>query len=462
MKKLLLSLLAVFAFSNIVFGATTYYVATNGSDSNTGTSTSPFLTISYAYTLAGPGDSIIVKPGTYTDYTPWVGLDLINSGTPGNPIVLKSQIKWQAIIDGGNISDHISGIRIHGDYHVIDGFEITNGFEEGVYIAGTALNNIIKNNHIHHNGNIGDPNSANGQDGVLSEEYTSGTIYDANSIHHNGRISLNSNLDHGMYLTGDNEIIMNNIISYNCSYGLHIVGYDTVSNMKVYNNVLAWNGRSGAVMWHDIKGVDFENNIFYSNDELGLLCYDAHGTGVVIANNIFYANVQGTTNMVWAGSNVAYTMGTNYLTSDPLFLNSANDFHLQAGSPAIDLGVTLSTVTHDFEGTARPQGVAYDIGCIEYHTGTTGIATNTNELSVNLFPNPCNGSTNLEVRGTNELKDCSYDIRITNLIGEEVFRSSSLFNRNLKLDISHLPAGSYFLKLYSESGAITRKIIIEK
>src|SRR6516162_8838794 len=47
----------------------TYYVSTQGSDSASGSASDPFLTISYAYSRVAAGDTIMVKPGTYTDYT---------------------------------------------------------------------------------------------------------------------------------------------------------------------------------------------------------------------------------------------------------------------------------------------------------------------------------------------------------------------------------------------------------
>jgi hypothetical protein len=54
------------------------------------------------------------------------------------------------------------------------------------------------------------------------------------------------------------------------------------------------------------------------------------------------------------------------MTTDPQFVNpSANDFRLQSGSPAIDAGVSLAEVGSDFNGVARPQRGAYDIGAFE-------------------------------------------------------------------------------------------------
>jgi hypothetical protein len=65
------------------------------------------------------------------------------------------------------------------------------------------------------------------------------------------------------------------------------------------------------------------------------------------------------------GSTVSYTTSGNITTSDPLFVNSGSDWHLQKCSPAIDAGVTLSVVTKDYDGLPRPIGAAYDMGAYE-------------------------------------------------------------------------------------------------
>ena len=41
-----------------------------------------------------------------------------------------------------------------------------------------------------------------------------------------------NNLDHGMYLCGDNEIISNNIVAGNAANGLQVAGYRTVSQYE--------------------------------------------------------------------------------------------------------------------------------------------------------------------------------------------------------------------------------------
>src|SRR5437762_9663948 len=141
------------------------YVSTQGSDSNSGTSAQPFRTITRAYSLASAGTTIIVMPGVYTDHTSGWGLRLGASGSASSPIVLRSQVRGGAIIDGQNASDRNEGIYIDGSYNIVDGFEIRGGPNGGISIWGNS--NQILNNEIHHNGNPAST-STNGKDGVYS------------------------------------------------------------------------------------------------------------------------------------------------------------------------------------------------------------------------------------------------------------------------------------------------------
>src|SRR6266496_562674 len=111
-----------------------FYVSTQGSDSNPGTSAQPFRTITRAYSLAGPGVTIVVMPGVYTDYTSGWGLRLGASGTASSPIVLRSQVRGGAIIDGQNASDRNVAIYLDGSYNIVDGFVIRGGPNGGVKI----------------------------------------------------------------------------------------------------------------------------------------------------------------------------------------------------------------------------------------------------------------------------------------------------------------------------------------
>src|SRR5688572_11381216 len=148
-----LSLLLLLANSGVLrVQAEEFYVSTEGSDWNPGTMGEPFRTITHAYSFAAPGVTIIVMPGVYTDYSSRWGLRLNAHGTAGNPIVLKSQVKGAAIIDGQNTEDRNKAIYLDGSYNIIDGFQITGGPYHGIFIAGHW--NQILNNEIHHNGTV--------------------------------------------------------------------------------------------------------------------------------------------------------------------------------------------------------------------------------------------------------------------------------------------------------------------
>ena len=51
---------------------------------------------------------------------------------------------------------------------------------------------------------------------------------------------------------------------------------------------------------------------------------------------------------------------------DPLFLDPAGgNYHLRAGSPAVDAGIAVGGLTWDIDGDPRPLGTGYDIGADE-------------------------------------------------------------------------------------------------
>ena len=99
-------------------------------------------------------------------------------------------------------------------------------------------------------------------------------------------------------------------------------------------------------------GVTFTNNIFYApttpNDAItGIYCKLDHNVAFPQVDAIPQSN----------------TIAQDPKLSDP----AAGNFHLKAGSPAIDAALESPTdPTVDFDGTTRPQGAARDIGAFEY------------------------------------------------------------------------------------------------
>jgi hypothetical protein len=92
-------------------------------------------------------------------------------------------------------------------------------------------------------------------------------------------------------------------------------------------------------------------NVIVAHHALGLRIDQGF---VALNNSLFHANGLDTQGSV--------AIDTGRATGDPLFVNpGANDYHLQAGSAAIDAGLDAG-ITVDIDGEARPAGGGYDIG----------------------------------------------------------------------------------------------------
>jgi hypothetical protein len=124
----------------------------------------------------------------------------------------------------------------------------------------------------------------------------------------------------------------------------------------VYNNLFYQNRNNGIEVYGGTNFID--NNTIYGNGQAGIR---GLRDGDIVCNNIIYGNGEG------PYANEGSPTLSNNLTSNPSFVNaSAGDFHLQAGSAAIDRGMTLANVRTDLEEHRRPQGGGYDIGAYEY------------------------------------------------------------------------------------------------
>src|SRR5688572_25990274 len=90
---------------------TTYYVATNGNDVNSGTSiTLPLRTIQRAMNLVVPGDTVLIRGGTYREQ-----VEAIRGGTVDKPIKVFSYAGEIPVIKGsdvvtGWVSDGTGGV----------------------------------------------------------------------------------------------------------------------------------------------------------------------------------------------------------------------------------------------------------------------------------------------------------------------------------------------------------------
>jgi len=198
-----------------------YYVSKTGSDTNSGSSTSPFKTFAKAVSILQPGDTLQVMPGTYNE-----ALILSKSGTASAPIT---------VIGNGAILDmqgtKTTGIKISGSYINLSNFEVTRATDAGIGIPGKYV--TVKSNILHDNV-TGNGYGTCGTGGSWSSALKVGVggqniTIDSNKVY--------NNCGEGIAITRGVSVVVKNNTSYdNWAQNIYIDNspYTTVQNNMVY------------------------------------------------------------------------------------------------------------------------------------------------------------------------------------------------------------------------------------
>jgi hypothetical protein len=340
------------------------YVATTGSDSNTGTSAKPYKTITKAASVAKAGTTIHVAAGTYSG-----NVSTKTSGTSTARIRIVSDTKWAAKIVGTGSEAMWTN---NGNYVDIVGFDISGPGRLG--ILNYASNTQVANNHIH-NLTLSGGCTGSGGAGVVNATYTgsNGDII-GNVVHDIGKPG-GCNGVQGIYSSNKGGKIQNNVVYRASSYGIHL--WHAATDVTISNNTVFANGSTamggGIVIGVgdspggvQLKNTKVVNNLVVNNPRSGIqqYCYSGQsciGSGNVVANNLVYGN----------GSAITMKVGsaTGTVSADPKFVSysptGTGDYRLQSTSPAVNKGTTTSAPTTDILDVARPKGGAIDIGAYE-------------------------------------------------------------------------------------------------
>jgi hypothetical protein len=127
---------------------------------------------------------------------------------------------------------------------------------------------------------------------------------------------------------------------------------------------------AGIYVYTGVNTLVYNNTVYNMGPQIDGIHVEAGASGTVVRNNIAYQVGAGGVTFVNNGSSSGSTT-PNVFAANPLFVNAPTDFHLQAGSPALNTGVVVPTTclsgtgNCDIVGTTRPQGTAFDQGAFE-------------------------------------------------------------------------------------------------
>jgi parallel beta helix pectate lyase-like protein/uncharacterized protein DUF1565 len=327
-------------------------VTTTGSDSNAGTEFAPWRTVQRALNILQPGQRALVRAGTYTQ-----DLSFSRAGTATAPITVASYPGERPVLHASSTSGDTFPIRITGSYFRLQGFVLENArgiSSTNVYFEGSA-------DHIELNGN----ELRFSQDqGAFADPGTSDIQILGNFIHDNGWGHVpGQHQSHGLYLEGANHLVANNMITDH-PYGFGIQIYPENTGSIITENTVVESGFSGIVLGGSggVSNIRVRNNIFAFNSQYGVARDSTCPTSSFADTNVLFGNGSGAVQGGCPGLN---TSGGNR-TTDPLFVNRpGGDLHVQSGSPAIDYARADYSLPADFDGRSRPQGPAPDTAATE-------------------------------------------------------------------------------------------------
>ena len=394
-----------------IASATFYYVATNGSDSNSGDKASPFQTIKKGVTALSAGDTLYVRTGTYTESILSWKTPIANGHSwdqpitvaayPGDTVIITppagTAFFWinenaakYLIIDGFIVDcQHMAwhGFKLHGGisrvriantevrhakyssvlvtvtdtlgptnpgYHEFIKMKVHHGGEStqdhGFYIE--TGHNLIEHSEIYANSGWGIHNYRS------KYNFSNHNTYRYNMVHHNGLKGWACGI---MLSSGEQGVAHNNFV-YENPTGLCTL-YRSTDN-RFFNNLVFQNTTNGIYVGGGKENIrtGIYHNTVYANGDYGIFIGE-NAQGTEIINTIAYQNG---TNIYLDPGQQTGTKSVNNLTTNPLFVNpKTNDFHLQAGSQAIDKGISINEIDYDHDGRKRPIGKTADIGAFE-------------------------------------------------------------------------------------------------
>jgi uncharacterized protein YjdB len=274
-------------------GGNSFYVATTGNDSNSGTLASPWLTIQHAASTVQAGDTVFVRAGVYSE-----SVNIGVSGSAGaGPVTFESYPGETAIVDGTGLTPSSSDTQglfniVNQSYVTIEGFEIrnyttsnANSVPAGIWVTGSGSNVQILNNIVH---NITTTSEKNGNAFGIAV-YGSGApaSIDSLTISGNQVYDLKTGNSESVNVDGNvtNFAITNNIIHDNDNIGIDAIGFEGVSSSPTYDYA-----RNGTISGNTVYNISAINNPGEGNQYDADGIYVDGGSQIIVERNLLYNN----------------------------------------------------------------------------------------------------------------------------------------------------------------------------
>ncbi len=363
-----------------------------------------FTAIQPALDAAADGDTVLVKAGEYVITEPLRFNRLHDPSNPASPLLKDLVLRAEGgaertVLRGAEGIDSVVSFDGESWRSALDGFTVTGGgygirgsqsLEGMPFGSATILRCIVRecrSSGIFSHGGLIFASAITGNGGQGVECSAAGSLVVSCRISGNNR-------GLGVSDAGANPIVLHSSISGNLGHGIY---GDETSSVRLVGSRLEDN--TGVAMVCDHSGGSFTNCVISSN---GGGVSVSPESGVSLMNCTLTGNQGDAIGIEWDGSEggcrltncivwndtlsgpddpdeflrafeVSHSItagpvlfpGEGNSNADPLFVG-AEDYHLQAGSPAIDAGKATGAPTSDIEGRRRPCGGGIDMGAYEY------------------------------------------------------------------------------------------------
>jgi hypothetical protein len=481
MKKLFFFIIGII-LTNLSFSVN-YYVATNGADSNNGTTIeTPFASIVTAISKVIPGDTILVRGGLYSHAST---VYISQNGTVSDSIYLLAYADEEPILDFSGTAFGKRGMTISGSYWKMKGFEIQYAGDNGINISGN--NNTIEFCSLHDNKDSGMQLGGGAHDNkvINCDSYFNADPTDygdadgfackldvgSNNYFYGCRSWLNCDDGWDGYMRGNDDVstILENCWTWSNGYfkdgtdagakangnGFKVGGSDDKKlkhNFTLINCLAFHNKAKGFDQNSNMGSMFFYNCTGYSNvgNDYSVSTTIASGKKAEIKNCVLFNGKKSLGSFVVQQSNSVDTTGISGPRKSDGFLPEIEFMHLAHGSDLINAGIDLGFPF---------LGYAPDLGAFETSVGV-GIK---HYPQSSIFKAYRSGTDYITVQ-FDQRKEDHATVSVYNLTGCKIrshqLNGLSQGENEIKIPVS-LSSGIYLVSLNSSGNRYSTKMIIE-